>query len=326
MSEFLARISQTGFINHKYFCQDCPAFDQTHSIHTLLNKEDYDRFKKASMHNTNELMIDNISLNGQQHFLYMKQIGHQYLLYVNSETNKQTKKMFTNLIDVIANKHFEHDNHDKQENKLLFENIQKLNNDLVNKQRELSKLNHELNRLNNILNNRLVKDPLTKLVSRYQYRDEILMQIDQHKDTYGLFWFIDVDDFKSINDNYGHKVGDQVLIQIAKRLKTLPFEDTVKMRIAGDEFGLYMANISSIKREEIDAYYQQFKEHVSGPILVDNIDMQITFSVGIAIYKRDTDELHVLIDYADFAMYQAKQKGKNQYTIFNINEYKLKKS
>jgi len=326
MSEFLARISQTGFINHKYFCQDCPTFDQTHSIHTLLNKEDYDRFKEASMHNTSELMIDNISLNGQQHFLYMKQIGHQYLLYVNSETNKQTKKMFINLIDVIASKHFEHDNHDKQENKLLFENIQKLNNDLVNKQRELSKLNHELNRLNNILNNRLVKDPLTKLVSRYQYRDEILMQIDQHKDTYGLFWFIDVDDFKSINDNYGHKTGDQVLIQIAKRLNTLPFEDTVKMRIAGDEFGLYMANISSIKHEEIEAYYQQFKEHVSAPILVDNIDKQITFSVGIAIYKRDTDELHVLIDYADFAMYQAKQKGKNQYIIFNLNEYKLKKS
>jgi len=325
MSEFLARISQTGFINHKYFCQDCTVFDQTHSIHTLLNKEDYDRFKEASMDNTNEFLINHISLNGQSHFLYIKQIGHQYLLYVNKETDKQTKKMFMNLIDVIASKHFEQDNQNKQENILLFENIQKLNNDLVNKQRELSKLNHELNRLNSILNNRLVKDPLTKLVSRYQYRDEILMQIDKHKDTYGLFWFIDVDDFKSINDNYGHKVGDQVLIQIAKRLNTLPFEHTVKMRIAGDEFGLYMANISSIKSEDIDALYQTFKEHVSAPILVDNIDIQITFSIGIAIYKRDTEELHVLIDYADFAMYQAKQKGKNQYKIFNINEYKLKK-
>lgn len=325
MSEFLVRISQTGYINHKYFCQDCPIFDQTHSIHTLLNKEDYQRFKEASMTDTSKLLIDDVFLDGQKHFLYMKQIGHQFLLYANVEMEDTTKTMLTNLVNVIADKHFAQDNGDKQESKLLFENIQKLNNSLINKQRELSKVNQELNRVNSILNNRLVKDPLTKLVSRYQYRDEILMQMDKHPDNYGLFWFVDVDDFKHINDTYGHRIGDHVLVEIANRLKTLPFDHTTKMRIAGDEFGLYMSNIASIGQEQIDSYYSTFKNHTTSPIVVEDITIQVTFSVGIAIFHQDTDELHVLIDYADFAMYQAKQQGKNKYKLFNKNQYKLKK-
>ncbi|MFA6783922.1 MAG: diguanylate cyclase, partial [Sphaerochaeta sp.] len=134
--------------------------------------------------------------------------------------------------------------HQKEGNPITsnnFEQIQLLNNELVNAQRKLQKANIQLKHLNEELNNRLVKDPLTSLVRCYQYRSEIDRTISLQPKMLGLFAFIDIDDFKHINDTLGHAAGDQYLMEFARRLQSLDFGmATICMRIAGDEFGLYL--------------------------------------------------------------------------------------
>ncbi|MZQ99525.1 MAG: diguanylate cyclase [Acidaminobacter sp.] len=207
-----------------------------------------------------------------------------------------------------------------------FEQIQKLNNELLNVQRDLRKANIQMNQLNKELNNRLVKDALTGLVSRYQYRQEIehLIKVDPYQ--LGVFLFIDIDDFKVINDTHGHRTGDLYLISFAERLKTLKFESFIAMRISGDEFGVYIHGYRQISQNEIARIWNEFKSSVlNKPIEIENSVLDLGCSVGMAIYGMDTTEVYDLIEYADFAMYQAKNNGKNTFSVFDIDEYRLRK-
>ena len=203
-----------------------------------------------------------------------------------------------------------------------FEQIQKLNNDLLNTQRQLQKANAQLKRANEVLNNRLVKDALTGLVSRYQYREEIDMLIKTSPDKKGIFTFIDIDDFKRINDNYGHNVGDIYLKIFAKRLSMLNFENAIFMRISGDEFGVYIHGYDEVN----DDYIKKVWEEIEDKILSSQFEIQdnkhfIYCSAGMAVYPNDTDSVFELIEYADFAMYKAKKSGKNSYRRFNKSDY-----
>lgn len=203
-----------------------------------------------------------------------------------------------------------------------FEQIQKLNNDLLNTQRQLQKANAQLKRANEVLNNRLVKDALTGLVSRYQYREEIDMLIKTSPDKKGIFTFIDIDDLKRINDNYGHNVGDIYLKIFAKRLSMLNFENAIFMRISGDEFGVYIHGYDEVN----DDYIKKVWEEIEDKILSSQFEIQdnkhfIYCSAGMAVYPNDTDSVFELIEYADFAMYKAKKSGKNSYRRFNKSDY-----
>jgi predicted signal transduction protein with EAL and GGDEF domain len=144
----------------------------------------------------------------------------------------------------------------KQTNSInQFDQIQKLNNELVNTHRSLQKANAQLNRLNQELNNRLVKDALTGLVSRYQYRSEIERLIGSDPLALGVFVFIDIDNFKGINDTYGHAVGDTYLIEFSNRLRKLSLLGSmIFMRIAGDEFGVYIHGLKAVD----EAYLENF--------------------------------------------------------------------
>lgn len=207
-----------------------------------------------------------------------------------------------------------------------FEHIQKLNSNLLNMQRELKKAYARLDVLNKELNNRLVKDALTGLVSRYQYRDEIQGIIARDPKKLGVFAFIDLDDFKKINDNYGHKSGDTYLKTFAHRLLKLPFKNLVCMRIAGDEFGLYIHGYEAFETEDAQAIWQNIEAVVlKEPICLDNARVPVCCSVGLSVYGKDTEDIFELIDYADFAMYQAKNIGKNQYREFDMRLFKEKK-
>lgn len=201
-----------------------------------------------------------------------------------------------------------------------FEQVQKLNNELLNAQRQLKKLNALLKQSNETLNNRLVKDHLTGLVSRYQYKDEISQMIKNSPDSYGIFAFIDIDDFKLINDTYGHRVGDQYLITFSTRLKSISIENMICMRIAGDEFGIYIHPFD-IETQQVDLIWEQIKQTIETPITIETLNLPIHCSVGVAVYNKDTSNIYELIDYADFAMYQAKESGKKSFKIFNKDDY-----
>jgi len=208
-----------------------------------------------------------------------------------------------------------------------FEEVQKLNNDLLNMKRELLKANAKLNEANEELSNRLVKDALTGLVSRYQYRDEILGMIRKNPEKEGIFAFIDLDDFKSINDTFGHRAGDEFLKAFAGRLMLLPFNQLICMRISGDEFGLYLHGYDKVEKTHQDHLWKSISEIVlAKPILIEEKEFPVSCSAGMSIYGRDTQDIYDLIEYADFAMYEVKKNGKKSYSSFKMDRYKEKKT
>lgn len=208
-----------------------------------------------------------------------------------------------------------------------FEKIQKLNSDLVNTQRQLKKANSMLNRLNQDLNNRLVRDALTGLVSRYQYRQEIESAISRAPEKRGIFAFVDLDDFKRINDTYGHAAGDQYLKEFADRLGRLPFDNLICMRIAGDEFGIYIHGYDTVEKADIQFIWDRMKDVVMGrPIRLGDVEEKVFCSAGMAVYGRDTQNVYELIECADFAMYEAKKSGKNSFSEFDPERYRKAKA
>lgn len=197
------------------------------------------------------------------------------------------------------------------------EMIQTLVGELKNRKQLLEDVNEKLNDANQDLNNRLVQDSLTGLVSRYQYRAEIEYRIGRSPGKLGIFVFIDVDDFKSVNDKYGHATGDQFLVEFADRLKSIPVDDMVRMRIAGDEFGLFIFGLEDAGRAAMEKLWQQIKAHaLSKPIDAAGRKLPVSVSAGMSVYGRDTEDIYELIEYADRAMYAAKRKGKNRYCAY----------
>jgi diguanylate cyclase (GGDEF)-like protein/PAS domain S-box-containing protein len=148
------------------------------------------------------------------------------------------------------------------------------------------------------------KDPLTSLYNR-TYFDEQLEQV-QHKNDERFLLFLDVNDFKPINDQYGHLVGDQLLIQFANVLIT-HFKKDLVARYAGDEFVILMHESTS--KDEVEQLLISFSEKLETPLEIDELGkaLIIKCSVGIAEYPLDTTSLQELTHKADQAMYKAKE-------------------
>ena len=234
----------------------------------------------------------------------------------------EIRELITHLVDEIVESERETANLNKETVRIQFEKIQSLNNELVNTKRMLEKANASLSMVNADLNNRLVKDPLTGLISRYQYRSEIEMAIASTPLKKGIFTFLDMDDFKGINDIYGHGVGDQYLVGFAERLRRFTLQNTLKIRIAGDEFALFIYGLEKVDDSVIEQIWIQIQRHVlSKPLQVDGMELPYSISAWMAVYDKDTTDIYDLIDYDDFAMYQAKRRGKNQYQVFDAAEY-----
>ena len=127
--------------------------------------------------------------------------------------------------------------------------------------------------------------------------------------------FLDLDNFKSINDNYGHDKGDLVLIEVAERLqKSIREEDTVS-RQGGDEFALLLNDITSLV--EVEQTIERIHHSLAKPYIINNNSHTITLSTGVTLYPSDTGDIDTLLRHADNAMYQAKQAGRNGYHFFN---------
>jgi len=245
--------------------------------------------------------------------------------YNNDEALRSVKTIIHNFMKVIKDSSSDLITSNEKTIRTQFEEIQKLNNNLLNIQRQFQKANIKLNQLNSDLNNRLVKDSLTGLVSRYQYREEIDILISKDPNKFGIFTFIDLDDFKSINDTLGHRAGDEYLKEFGARLKKLSFENIICMRIAGDEFGLYIHGYDDVTEDDINKIWEEMQEKVlKYPIVMEQNQIEVLCSAGMAIYGKDTTEIYDLIEYADFAMYEVKNTGKNSYMRFNLERYKNK--
>ena len=123
--------------------------------------------------------------------------------------------------------------------------------------------------------------------------------------------FIDLDDFKSVNDVFGHEMGDQVLKRVAETLKNCVRESDTVARLSGDEFTLAVENI--IKSEDAAAIAQKILSELSEPIRGDGQQITITASIGISIFPTHGEDEINLLKKADAAMYQVKKTSKNNF-------------
>lgn len=166
-------------------------------------------------------------------------------------------------------------------------------------------------------------DELTQLPNRSLFADRFSQAVLHCKgySTLLAICFLDLDDFKPVNDLYGHEVGDQLLIEVAKRIATeIRAKDTVS-RQGGDEFALLLEGFASV--EECEPILMRLHASLARPYLINNHQITIGASSGVTIYPIDNSDIDTLLRHADQAMYQAKLTGKNRYQLFNA-EHDLK--
>ena len=163
-------------------------------------------------------------------------------------------------------------------------------------------------------------DVLTGLPNRTLFMDRFQQSIVHSKRNKSLLAiiFLDLDNFKPVNDNYGHHVGDKLLIEVAKRITDCIRESDTVSRQGGDEFIILLGEIQSI--EECNQLAKRIHESLAVPYIVEGNTITIGTSSGITLYPLDDADLDTLIRHADQAMYQAKQAGRNRYHIFNTEQ------
>jgi len=163
-------------------------------------------------------------------------------------------------------------------------------------------------------------DVLTQLPNRSLFVDRFNQAIAHSKrtDTLLAICFLDLDEFKPVNDSYGHDVGDQLLIQVAERIKdSIRQEDTVS-RQGGDEFAILLSDIDSPFQGE--QMLQRLINKIAQPYFINNNTISISASIGVSLYPLDKSDLDTLLRHADQAMYQAKSAGKNRFQLFNAED------
>jgi diguanylate cyclase (GGDEF)-like protein/PAS domain S-box-containing protein len=159
-------------------------------------------------------------------------------------------------------------------------------------------------------------DMLTKLPNRSFLKNEINSYLKKATIIAQQFavLFLDLDNFKYINDSMGHEIGDEILIFVANKLNEIIGKDGVCTRFGGDEFVVLM-NIQNEKDVSIKA--QKIINTLNEPFIMQEHEFFLTSSIGISIYPDDASTATELIKSADTAMYEAKRSGKNRYTFFS---------
>ncbi len=176
----------------------------------------------------------------------------------------------------------------------------------------------ETHKLTKALSWQATHDALTKLPNRILLKDKLENSLHQAGTNHTMLtlFFIDLDDFKPINDVYGHQQGDKVLKIIAQRLLTTIRNDDMVARLGGDEFVLTLLSFN--EHEEIITALNRVMSTISQPIPMDNANVVLSASIGVTIFPIDNSDSDTLLRHADQAMYIAKQQGRNQYHFFDV--------
>jgi diguanylate cyclase (GGDEF)-like protein/PAS domain S-box-containing protein len=159
-------------------------------------------------------------------------------------------------------------------------------------------------------------DSLTKLPNRTQFESQIvdILELAKAEKEKVAILFIDLDRFKVINDTLGHHIGDEMLVQLAQRIKAQLNGGALLARIGGDEFVVVM----NLKENKKDAgtLADKLLAIIREPILIHDYHLNTTASIGIAVYPDDGEDRNEIVKHADSAMYHAKEKGKDTYQFY----------
>jgi diguanylate cyclase (GGDEF)-like protein/PAS domain S-box-containing protein len=163
-------------------------------------------------------------------------------------------------------------------------------------------------------------DALTGLPNRVLAADRLrqaLLHSKRHKRSLALA-YLDLDGFKSINDRFGHNVGDGLLIALSMRMKAVLRENDTLARIGGDEFVVILGDLEQPR--DCEAVISRLLAAANDSVSVDERILQVSASIGVTLYPQDGADAEQLLRHADQAMYVAKQAGKNRFHIFDVTQ------
>lgn len=190
-------------------------------------------------------------------------------------------------------------------------------NDISESKAQQGRLEHmaHFDALTGLPNRLLQSDRLRQAMARCQRQHQSLAVV-----------FLDLDNFKPINDRYGHAVGDGLLIELARRMQAVLREGDTLARLGGDEFIALIVGLN----QPLDGnpLLERLLQAASAPVTVPSpsgqagadLMLQVTASIGVTFYPQDSGDADQLVRHADQAMYQAKQSGKNRYHVFDLNK------
>ncbi|MAT45284.1 MAG: hypothetical protein CL609_23390 [Anaerolineaceae bacterium] len=164
-------------------------------------------------------------------------------------------------------------------------------------------------------------DPLTGLPNKKAFNEELHKTLEQclsspnKRSVFGAVAFMDLDNFKLLNDSFGHSFGDQLLIQVSERIKETSSDNLFAARVGGDEFVLIFfdeTDLTIIQRK-----LKEFQDLFIASFHLINKEIQINSSIGVVLYPQDGITVEEILKHADTALYQAKDRGKNQIVFFD---------
>ncbi len=179
----------------------------------------------------------------------------------------------------------------------------KVETQLLEKQQHLDHLAHH--------------DQLTGLPNRHFLQAHLPTAIEEARNTSAIMavLFLDLDRFKHINDTRGHETGDKLLKAVAQRIRSTVRTEDVVVRMGGDEFIVVLKSVRS--SEQVNETAGRINEALSEPVPVDGRPLVTTVSIGVSLYPRDGANMGELLRHSDTAMYQAKDRGRNNFQLFS---------
>lgn len=171
-----------------------------------------------------------------------------------------------------------------------------------------------------LLKNQATRDPLTSLYNRRYFEEEVFKRIVASKAKNEPFsiLMIDADHFKRVNDNYGHKIGDKVLIELASTCERALRNDDIVARYGGEEFVVFLAGVNAQKGKIVA---DRLRESISEIVVHSDEGEEVRFTVSIGVSSYEiSDNIDTLIKTADEALYKAKENGRNRVEIFDKND------
>jgi diguanylate cyclase (GGDEF)-like protein len=160
-------------------------------------------------------------------------------------------------------------------------------------------------------------DQLTGLPNRHYLATHLPAAIEKAKatDSTLAILFLDLDRFKHINDSRGHETGDRLLQTVAERLRATVRSDDLVVRMGGDEFVVVLRAVRGM--EEVQEAARRINVALGVPVMVDGRPLVATASIGVSLYPRDGRDVGALLKHSDTAMYQAKERGRNNFQVFS---------
>jgi diguanylate cyclase (GGDEF)-like protein len=308
------KVLHDGLIGAKYYLIALMIYMPTMGLMTLtfnglLDNTDISRYAFL-VGSFIEIIFFTLILSNKYHEMNLRKIHKQKRLLKEKKSNqkflekliqeKTSDLMATNQQLLNKTKELEHTK--EQLTKDISERI------LVENQFKMQK---------SVLHHQAHHDPLTGLPNRLLFSQRLKESIEvakREKRKFAIF-FIDLDKFKEINDSLGHDVGDSVLKAVARILRSSIRKEDILARLAGDEFTIMIEEIGD--KRDASSLAHNILKIFSEPIYIDDHALYLTCSIGISLYPQDTDNEKDLLKYADTAMYQAKENGRNNFQFYS---------